>query len=60
MEDEEKEKIRLQLIQSLRNVSNSLENNWMNVQAVYGWMLIELYSSGYLKKIEEHYVKEIK
>lgn len=49
-----------QLIEQLRGFANSLENGWMDKKAVFGSLLIILESGGYLKKVEEHYVKDSK
>ena len=45
------------LASRMEGTANSLRNGWIPLKGIYGWMLIELESAGYLKKVESHYVK---
>lgn len=48
------------LIQHLEGFANSLRNDWMDENAVYGSLLVILTSAGYLQLKEKHYVREEK
>lgn len=49
-----------QLANRLEGLANSLRNGWIPIEGIYGNLLLELETAGYLNKKEEHYVKLIK
>ena len=47
------------LSEHLKGFANSLDNGWMDEQAVYGALLIILESANYLKEEKKYYVKNL-